>query len=140
MSILFVNSNSLATSLRGLGAVYFVLFLHAISLSEKAHAVSNSINHIFSSDQEIQKEIEAIFYRKFNKRVDLLVYHMEYSGYECSKSKEITEFSIFCDSTQPVKSQTNSGQVIWIGFRRSIQIKFFEEQIDVRVTSGVIAP
>ena len=120
--------------------IIFILSFSIILLLGQKVGIASDVSHIFSEDHEIEQKIEEMFYQDFDERYDLLIYHISNRGFECSLVTVSSGVSVFCDSLQPVRSRTQSGQVIWVGFRRSIQIESYKQQIEVEVTSGIIAP
>ena len=136
-----VHKRSL-TRLAKLAVLSLILLLCSLSLAKSDEF---NIVHIFSEDAEIEDRVRALFYGRFEARPDLLVYYMRYNGYRCSPPTVGPEYDYFCDLMQPVKDRSRTMSeddwgIIWVGFRRSILIKFLEDDIRVTVTSGVIAP
>ena len=119
-----------------------VILLCSLSLAESDEF---NIVHIFSENAEIEQRIRALYFERFEARSDLLIYYIEYNGYRCRPPEVGPDYDYFCDMMQPVRARSrimsdDDWGIVWGGVRRSILIKFLEDDIKVTVTTFLMGP
>lgn len=92
-----------------------------------------SLNHMFSSDSQIESFVCKKYYEDFNRRFDLLIYFIEYYGYTCVEAVRV-DYDIWCDLFQPVRVREGD-EIFWGFIRRGILLSESGENLKISVNS-----